>query len=125
MVYVKDEYLKKALDIDFEKREDERILKIKMKDGYEKSSRSDIDLILENKYGEKRLETIEIVKEPPERPMLIIEWPISITQELKVGDTRELKVKVKTEYGYGTDHEEIKKYYESKDVPKYENIDLN
>lgn len=121
---VKDEYLKEALDITFKKSEDDRIMEIKIKEGYTKSSRSEIDLILENNFGEKRIETIEVIKEAPERAQLIFRWS-DITRSLKVGETKEIKCIVKNLYGYGmTDNEEIRKYYESKNLPKYEDIKI-
>lgn len=120
---VKDEYLKKALDIDFEKREDERILKIKMKDGYEQSSRSEIDLWLENQHGEKRPENIEVIKQAPDATHLITRWAINIPT-LNVGETKEIKLIAINENGFGMSHEEIIEYYKSKNLPKYEDIKI-
>lgn len=122
---IKDEYAREAFDVNFEKRDDERIITVELKEGYIQPTRTEVDITVENNFGEKRLETIELIKEAPERAQFILRFTGDIINSIEVGETKEITVLCKSQYGYGNaDRKEVQEYYESKDLVDYEDIQL-
>lgn len=122
---VKDEYAREAFDVKFEKRDDERIITVELKDGYMQPARTEMDITVENNFGEKRLETIELIKEAPERAQFVLRFTSDVFNSIKLGETKDITVYCKSLYGYGkTDRQEVQDYYNSKDLVKYEDIQV-
>ncbi len=122
---VKDEYAREAFDIKFEKRDDERIITVELKDGYMQPTRTEMDVTVENNFGEKRLETIELIKEAPERAQFVLRFTSDVFNSIKVGETKDITIYCKSLYGYGkSDRQEVQDYYNSKNLVKYEDIQV-
>ncbi len=122
---IKDEYAREAFDVNFEKRDDERIITVELKEGYIQPTRTEVDITVENNFGEKRLETIELIKEAPERAQFILRFTGDIINSIEAGETKEITVLCKSQYGYGNaDRKEVQEYYESKNLVDYEDIQL-